>query len=94
VEGDSKTKVPQVATDTQSLSTSWVAELNSKGNKRGRMEDEQNKRHCWTQWLTPVILATQEAEIRRISVRHQPYLRKKKKKITKQGWWSGSRWML
>jgi hypothetical protein len=23
---------------------------------------------CWAQWLTPVILATQEAEIRRISV--------------------------
>jgi hypothetical protein len=25
---------------------------------------------CW--WLTPVILATQEAEIRRITVRSQP----------------------
>jgi hypothetical protein len=25
---------------------------------------------CW--WLTPVIVATQEAEIRRISVRSQP----------------------
>jgi hypothetical protein len=42
---------------------------------------------CW--WLTPVILATQEAEIRRISVQsqrrqilHEP-LSQKKKKITK-----------
>jgi hypothetical protein len=26
---------------------------------------------CW--WLTPVILATQEAEIRRIAVRSQPW---------------------
>jgi hypothetical protein len=28
------------------------------------------------QWLTPVILATQEAEIRRILVGSQPYLKK------------------
>jgi hypothetical protein len=26
----------------------------------------------WHRWLTPVILATQEAEIRRITVRSQP----------------------
>jgi hypothetical protein len=48
------------------------------------------------QWLTPVILATQEAEIRRIEVRSQqgqiicetPI---SKKPITEKGWWSGLR---
>jgi hypothetical protein len=42
-------------------------------------------------WLTPVILATQEAEIRRISIQSQPLINKflrpyleKKKKITRQ----------
>jgi hypothetical protein len=44
------------------------------------------------QWLTPVILDTQEAEIRRIEVQSQPWqivcktLSPKKKKITKKGW--------
>jgi hypothetical protein len=27
---------------------------------------------CWALWLTPVILATQKAEIRRIAVQSQP----------------------
>jgi hypothetical protein len=42
-------------------------------------------------------LATQEAEIRRIAVQSQLWqivretLSQKKKKITKKGWWSGSR---
>jgi hypothetical protein len=27
---------------------------------------------AWLQWLTPVILATQEAEIRRFAVQSQP----------------------
>jgi hypothetical protein len=47
------------------------------------------------QWLTPVILATQEAEIRRTKVLsspgkkfERPYL---EKTDHKKGWWSGSR---
>jgi hypothetical protein len=32
----------------------------------------EKKRRAMSQWLMPVILATQEAEIRRISVRSQP----------------------
>jgi hypothetical protein len=47
-------------------------------------------------WLTLVILATQQAEIRRIMVRSQPrqIIREtlsQKIPITKKGWWSGSR---
>jgi hypothetical protein len=43
------------------------------------------------QWLTPVILATQEAEIRRIIIGSQPrqiVLRNPilKKRFTKKGW--------
>jgi hypothetical protein len=49
---------------------------------------------CW--WLTPVILATQEAEIRRITVRSQPREIVPQDPISKifiikKGWWSGSR---
>jgi hypothetical protein len=49
------------------------------------------------QWLMPVILATQEAKIRRIMIQSQPrkivletYL-EKKNLHQKRGWWSGSR---
>jgi hypothetical protein len=47
-------------------------------------------------WLTPVIPATQEAEIRRITVQSQPRAivhetLSQKKPFTKKGWWSGSR---
>jgi hypothetical protein len=46
-------------------------------------------------WLTPVVLATQEAEIRRVAVQSQTgqiacKTISQKKKITKEGWWSGS----
>jgi hypothetical protein len=45
------------------------------------------------QWLTPVILATQEAEIRRIVVRSQPrqiVLKTLSLKNPSEGWWTGS----
>jgi hypothetical protein len=48
---------------------------------------------CW--WLMSVILATQDAEIRRVVVRSQsgqmvPKTLFLKKPITQKGWWSGS----
>jgi hypothetical protein len=48
------------------------------------------------QWLMPIILATQEAEIRRITVPIQPrqiVLQDSisKKSSTKKDWWSGSK---
>jgi hypothetical protein len=46
---------------------------------------------CW--WPTPIILATQQAKIRRIMVWSQPrqiVLETWSRSNTKQGWWSGS----
>jgi hypothetical protein len=48
------------------------------------------------QWLTPIILATQEAEIRRIVIHSQPRQIVpqdpiSQKPFTKKGWWNGSR---
>jgi hypothetical protein len=51
---------------------------------------KSNTARCW--WLTSVILATQEAEIRRITVQSQPrQIVREKKKSQKKGWWSSSR---
>jgi hypothetical protein len=46
-------------------------------------------------WLTPIILATQRTEFRRITVPSQPQANSwqdpiLKKPNTKKGWWSGS----
>jgi hypothetical protein len=56
--------------------------------KKNAAVKRRNKARSW--WLKSVILATQEAEIRRIKVRslqivpRDPIL---KKSITKNGWW-------
>jgi hypothetical protein len=66
--------------------------------KRGNVENLKQGNsmmvRCW--WLTPIILATQEAEIGRITIGSQP--RQiisldliSKKPFTKKGWWSGSK---
>jgi hypothetical protein len=55
----------------------------------------RNSAYSWVLWLTPVILATQEAKIRRIMVQSQPRQivleTLSKKLITKRGWQSSSR---
>jgi hypothetical protein len=42
----------------------------------------QNAARCW--WLTPIILATQEAEIRRIVVQSQPQANSSQDPISKK----------
>jgi hypothetical protein len=61
-------------------------------------EKQKGKNKAQCQWLTSVILATQQAEIRRIEVRSQPPAKKlilgnpiSKIPNMKKGWWSGSR---
>jgi hypothetical protein len=49
----------------------------------------------WHWWLAPIILATQEAEIRRITVPSHPWqivheTLSQKYSTPKRGWWSGS----
>jgi hypothetical protein len=47
-----------------------------KKKKKKKKERKEKKKSCSNdagrRWLTPVILATQEAKIRRITVRSQP----------------------
>jgi hypothetical protein len=60
------------------------------------VDSQKSLKQVRCQRLTPVILATQEADIRRIVVQsHQrqivlrdPISKKKKKSITKKGWWN------
>jgi hypothetical protein len=52
---------------------------------------EEKKGRAVCQWLTPVILVTQEAEIRKITVQNQPGKTVKdspsqKRPITRTGW--------
>jgi hypothetical protein len=48
-------------------------ERKKRERKEGRKEEDRiEKERARHRWLTPVILATQEAEIRRVAVRSQP----------------------
>jgi hypothetical protein len=58
------------------------------------MSNEKKAARHW--WLTTVIPATQETEIRRITVQSYPLANSSldptsKITFTKKGWWSGSR---
>jgi hypothetical protein len=55
-----------------------------------KINNENKQKQARRQWLMPVILATQEAEIRRIEVQSSHRL-PQKKSSQKQGWWSGSK---
>jgi hypothetical protein len=59
----------------------------------------KNKFQAESQWLTPIILATQEAEIKTMAVRSWPRQTvwetlSRKKTFTKKGHWSGSKYRL
>jgi hypothetical protein len=77
--------------EVRALGPSFLCSARMLSNTALSSESERTSRKFWArhQWLTPVILATQEAEIRRIEVRSQPgqivhetLSRKKKKWIT------------
>jgi hypothetical protein len=61
-----------------------------------RLPEKSHCTHISNIMFTPVIPATQEAEIRRISVQSQTRqivhkTLSQKKKITQKGWWSSSK---
>jgi hypothetical protein len=78
----------------QMSSSNWMCK--SRGSFTGIQFTHFKDKEARHQWLMPVILATQEAEIRRIvglkaawaNCLQHPI---SKKPITKMGWWSGSR---
>jgi hypothetical protein len=78
----------------------WVRRQKKLGTCKAARPPKKIRKLAKRWWLTPIILATQEAEITRITVQTssdkqcvRPYLKKKKKKkITKKGWWRSSRW--
>jgi hypothetical protein len=64
------------------------------GRARLCLKKKKKNPASWHQWLTPVNLVTQEAEIRKIRDQSQPGLADPilKNPFIKKGWWSGSRW--
>jgi hypothetical protein len=68
--------------------------VHKKNDNRNTAQKAQNGAGRW--WLTSVILATQEAEIRKIAVQSQTQANSLRDPIsrtpfTKKGWWTGSR---
>jgi hypothetical protein len=64
--------------------TPLVASGIAKGERVTVKRGKKDQVRC--QWLTPIILATQEAEIQRIMVQSQPGQIVPKTPNTKQGW--------
>jgi hypothetical protein len=59
------------------LSSSPSTAKKKKKKKKKKEEEEEEEKKAEHQWLMPVILATQGAEIRRLEVRSQPGQREK-----------------